>query len=272
MKGEASMTRGNLFWGFVLILVGGLFLLSTTGVFKGINPWDLIWPTFLICLGLWILFGNLLGRRSAGETRQVTIPLEGATSARVKIAHGAGRLSLDSRVAPGELLTGSFAGGVQYKLDRSESEVKVKLRVPDNAFPFFNWGWSHGIDWTIGLSSDIPLSLEVGTGANESILDLTDLRVTELQLHTGASATKVSLPANAGYTRITCEGGAAGLELRVPSNVAARIRYRGGLSSINVSASRFPRSGDGYQSPDYDTAANKVDIDVQMGVGSVDIR
>jgi len=266
------MTRGNLFWGFVLILVGVLFLLSTTGILKGISPWELIWPIGLIGLGLWILIGHLLGRQSAGETRQVTIPLEGATSAHVKIVHGAGRLSLDSRAAPGELLTGSFSGGVQSSLDRSGSEVKVKLRVPDYAFPFFNWGWSRSIDWSVGLSRDIPFSLDVSTGANESILDLTDLRVTKLQLHTGASATKVSLPANAGFTRVTCEAGAAGFELRVPSNVAARIRYRGGLSSINVSTSRFPRSGDVYQSLDYDTAANKVDIDVQMGVGSVDIR
>jgi len=77
------MTRGNLFWGFVLILVGVLFLLSTTGILKGISPWELIWPIGLIGLGLWILIGHLLGRQSAGETRQVTIPLEGATSAHV---------------------------------------------------------------------------------------------------------------------------------------------------------------------------------------------
>ena len=74
------MTRGNLFWGFVLVLVGMLFLLSTSGLLKGINPWNLIWPVFLIGFGVWILFGNLLGRRSTGETHQVSIPLEGATS------------------------------------------------------------------------------------------------------------------------------------------------------------------------------------------------
>jgi hypothetical protein len=266
------MTRGNLFWGFILVLVGLLFLFSTTGLLKGINPWDLIWPTFLIGLGVWILFGNLLGRRSASETRQVAIPLEGATSARLKISHGAGRLVLDSHAAPGELLSGSFTGGVQYKLDRSGGEVKVKLRVPDNAFPFLNWGWSHSLDWSIGLSREIPIALEVGSGANESVLDLTNLRVTELQVHTGASATKVSLPISAGYTRVSCEAGMAGLEIQVPSSVAARIHYRGGLSSITVNTSRFPRSGDVYQSADYDMAANKVDIDVQMGVGSVDIR
>jgi len=266
------MRRGNLFWGFVIILVGVLFLLSTTGILKGINLWELIWPAFLIVLGFWILFGNLLGGRFKGETRQVSIPLEGATSARVKIGHGAGKLIIDSHAGPGELLSGSCVGGLQSKIDRSSSEVQVKLRPPDNTFPFTVWGWSQGLDWTLGLTRDIPLALEIGSGANESNLDLTDLRVTELQVHTGASATKVSLPSNAGFTRVTCEAGVAGLELRVPSTVAARIRYRGGLSSMNVNTSRFPRMGGEYCSPDYDTAANKVDIDVHIGVGSVDIR
>jgi len=266
------MTRGNLFWGFVLVIVGILFLFSTLGLLKGVNPWDLIWPAFLIGIGLWILVGNLFGARFAKDARLVSIPLEGAASARVKISHGAGRLVLDSHAGPGELLAGSFAGGVQSKVDRDGSEAKVKLRVPDQAFPFFNWGWSHSIDWNIGLTRDIPVALEVSTGANETRLDLTELRITELQVHTGASATKVMLPANAGSTRISCEGGAASFELQVPSNVAARIHYRGGLSSINVSTTRFPRSGDVYQSPDYDTAVNKVDIEVQMGVGSVDVR
>ena len=264
------MRRGNLFWGFVFVVVGILFLLSTSGLLKGINPWNLIWPVVLIGFGVWILFGNLIGRRYSGETQQVSIPLEGATTARVKIAHGAGRLSLDNRVTPGEFLSGSFVGGLQTRIDRNGSEVSVKMRPPDYAFP--HWGWSAGYDWTFGLSRDIPIMLELGTGASESILDLTDLRITELKIHTGASSTKVSLPTAAGFTRVTCEAGAAGVQLQVPSGVAARIHYRGGLSSINVDTSRFPHSGDGYQSADYDTAANKVEIDVQMGVGSVEVR
>lgn len=71
---------------------------------------------------------------------------------------------------------------------------------------------------------------------------------------------------------MNCEAGVAGIELLVPPNVAARIRYRGGLSSMNVNTSRFPQMDGEYRSPDYDSTANKVDIDVQMGVGSVDVR
>jgi hypothetical protein len=45
-----------------------------------------------------------------------------------------------------------------------------------------------------------------------------------------------------------------------------------GLGSIQVDESRFPRMGDGYQSTDYATAENRVDLDIQGGVGSVHVR
>lgn len=266
------MRRGSLFLGMVIILVGLFFLLSSLGLLQGVNPWDLIGPVFLIVIGVWILFGNMLGRRFRDEPQQVSIPLEGASSARVKIGHGAGRLVIDNRAGPGELVSGTVVGGLRKYADRRGNELYVHLRPPDTAFPFFNWGWSRGLDWSLGLTREVPLALEINTGANESSLDLTDLQVTDLQLHTGASSTKVSLPANAGITRVTCEGGVAGVELRVPANVAARIRWQGGLSSMNVDTSRFPRVGGEYRSIDYDTAANKVDINAQMGLGSVDIR
>jgi hypothetical protein len=44
------------------------------------------------------------------------------------------------------------------------------------------------------------------------------------------------------------------------------------LSEISVDQNRFPRTGNGYQSADYDTAANKVDILIETGVGSVKVK
>jgi hypothetical protein len=43
------------------------------------------------------------------------------------------------------------------------------------------------------------------------------------------------------------------------------------LGTTRVDETRFPRIGDSYQSIDYGTAANLVDIDVQGGVGSVSV-
>jgi hypothetical protein len=80
------------------------------------------------------------------------------------------------------------------------------------------------------------------------------------------------MPANAGHTRVDVEAGAASVRVTIPSGVAARIRNRSGLSSVNIDSMRFPRQGDIYISSDYETAANKLDLEIRTGVGSVDVR
>ena len=81
----------------------------------------------------------------------------------------------------------------------------------------------------------------------------------------------VDLPASAGHTRFMVESGAASIRLRVPPVVAASIQARSALAGIHVDRTRLPRTGGGYRPADYDQAANKVDIFVETGVGSVDI-
>ena len=121
--------------------------------------------------------------------------------------------------------------------------------------------------WTIGLTTEVPLDLRVDTGASKATLDLGGLRLRSLDLQTGASETRVLLPRAAGATTVTAQAGAASLTIEVPAGVAARIRTRMALGA-QIDQVRFPVSGDGYESPDYATATNRVDIDVQGGVGS----
>ncbi len=80
------------------------------------------------------------------------------------------------------------------------------------------------------------------------------------------------LPRAAGMTEVRAEAGAASLTFIVPSGVAARIRSRVALGSVHVDEARFPRVGDVYQSSDYAAATNRIDLDIQGGVGSVRVR
>jgi hypothetical protein len=269
------MRRGGFFWGAVLVILGIFLLLDNLGFLDalGVNLWNLLWPAFLILLGLWFLWGTLFGRR-AQESQQVSVPSEGAEKARIHIQHGAGRLTIGSGTAPGNLLEGAFSGGVDQRSRRAGDTLEVDLKVPANSlwvFPFA-WGPGFGHDWSIRLRPDTLLAIDLSTGANDAQLDLTDLKVTDLRLQTGASSTELTIPAAAGFTRAEIESGAASVSIRIPPAVAARIRAKGGLADINVDQNRFPRSGDAYQSSDYDFAANKIDLLIQTGVGSVRIR
>lgn len=263
------MRRNALFWGSILILLGALLLLQNTGILT-LNVWKLIWPSFLILLGLWTLWGVLTPR--ASKVQAVSIPLEGASRARVHVSHGAGQLIVKSGAGSGELMNGAFGGGLDYNAQRDGEALTLKMRVQRDDFFFAPWGWGRGaLDWSFSLNNSLPIALELHTGASDMQLDLADLRVTDLRVETGASSTRLTLPTQAGHTRVDIQAGAASVNLRIPPGVAARIRATGGVASIDVDQSRFPRAGV-YQSVDYDTAANKAEIDVRMGAGSVDIR
>jgi len=251
-------------WPVAWIVVGIVLLLSTTGRL-GQGPVELAveyWPWVLVVLGVWFVLGAILPGGAPVETLE--LPLDGATEANVRIQFGAGELS-SGVAAAGHLVDGDFRGGVVHRVDRPGS-----VRLEQDTSHGLPW-LDHRSTWTVGLTAEVPLDLRIDTGAARARLDLTELNVRRLEVHTGASDTRVRLPRAAGATTVKAEAGAASLTFEVPSGVAARIRSRIGLGSSQIDETRFPRSGDGYESADYAGAENRVEIDVSGGVGSVKI-
>jgi hypothetical protein len=111
----------------------------------------------------------------------------------------------------------------------------------------------------------------LNVGANKSMLDLRDLNITDLKLETGASETRLTLPAR-GRFRADLDLGAASLEVTVPDGLSARIRASLGAADFKIDETRFPRSGGYYQSPDYDSAVNAVDMTIDAGAASIKVR
>ncbi len=272
------MRRWNFVIGAVLIVVGVFtvlqLLLNALGI--AFRIWWIFWPVVLIGLGVWILQGFRWRGGREVEKEDASVPLEGATEASVRVRHGAGRLFIGSGAGPGELLSGSFGGGLEAHTSRSGGRLAVEMRIKDRDVANYFTTWTRGrtgvLDWDFRLAQGIPLDLELETGANESRLTLTELAVRDLRLKTGASSTQIDLPARVAYTRVSVDCGAASVRLRVPAGVAALIRVTAAIAGVHVDTLRFPRVGDFYRSSDWDSAASKVEITVETGVGSIDVR
>jgi hypothetical protein len=265
------MRSGSLVWGLIIIVVGIMLLLGNLGLLP-VNAWQLVWPVVLIVLGLSFLFGpRLYGTRA--ETRQVSIPIVNSR-AEIRLNHGAGRLEVSGTAPAGQLLSGTFEGGVEFDTQRSGEADRVQLNAPVGAyFPGFWMGSSRGYSWQIEFSPDIDLNMIFKTGASESRLDLSSLRVRDLRIETGASSTELILPQNAGNTRAEIHAGAASVDIRLPEGVSGHIRVQSGLSGIKIDTIRFTMIGNNeYQSPDFQTAANRADIYIEAGVGSISVR
>jgi hypothetical protein len=266
------MRRSTYFWGTILVLVGVLLMLDNLDILS-VRLWDILWPSLLVLLGIWILVGSFSSRRLL-ESEHLLVPHEGATQVHLRLNHGAGRLRLRSGSNPDVLAEGDFVGGLDLRSQKIGDALDVEMSVPTRNYPIGPWFFGRrSLDWLVELNREVLLRMDIRTGANEADLDLTAMQVTELHLSTGASSTRLTLPESAGHTRATVESGAASVSIRIPQNVGARIRSESGLASITVDRTRFERVSSGlYQSVDYDSASNKVDLDVQTGVGSVDIR
>jgi hypothetical protein len=259
--------KGSLFWGGVLIVLAALLFLKQAGVIVG-DIFGYFWPLLIIAFGIWLITGFFVRNRPI-KGEKVSIPLESATSATIKLDHGAGKLSVHSGAEPSEIINGTFGNGLNYKSRLDGSRIDVKLRSSQQ---FWAWWPGESLDWDIHINRDIPLNLKIDSGASASILDLSDLKVTDLDIDTGASSTELTLPVSAGNTHVEIDTGASSLKAIIPPGVAASIRIKSGITAVNVN-SRFQRLDGGlYQSADYSTSANRVDITINAGVGSIDIN
>lgn len=265
------MKRSTLIFGAIIVLLGVVLLGINLGVVTS-DVWRYFWPLVLVLLGIWFILGPYIWKADM-DTVDRSIPLMNDLSAEVQIDYGAGRLNVSSSATVQDLMSGSFVGGITEEIHRNDGRVTLKIKPPAEVMFPGNWVRGHqGVNWDLKLTKEIPLKLHFHMGACETHLDLTELKVTELVIETGASSTDIQLPQNAGYTRVKVESGAADVKIHVPQGVAASIRESSALSGINVDTSRFLQNGHNYQSADYDTAANKVEISYEGGVGSVEVN
>jgi len=262
------MKRNQLIWGVILLLVGGLMLANEMGIRlpNGTSLMELFWPLLLILGGIWVLFGVLY--RGKLNLENASVDLQGATSAKVRINHGAGELKIHSGASGSDFMRGSFLGGLDARSNRNGDQLEVKMRpAQDMGFPF---GGRIQLDWDAAFNADIPTAFDLNLGADKATLDLRDMKLTHLDLDTGASDTQIFLPANGRFTAdLDC--GAASLVVTIPEGLSARIRSNV-VGDFSIDKNRFPRNGDYYQSPGFDSAPNTVDMTIDAGMASVKIK
>jgi len=252
----------SLWFPLAMAAVGVLLLLSTTGSIV-YTPGQLValWPLALIAIGGWFLLGAFFVRPRNLAQEALHIALDGAAQADVRVRFGGGELSIGP-AEPGALVSGTFQGGV---IHRRLGHGAVELEPYVAGWPFW---FDRPLRWNLGLPTDVPVDLRIETGANRSSIDLSSMRVRRLEFKTGASATRLRLPAS-GLTSVRAEAGLAELTIEVPPGVAARVRSTVALGSTSVDENRFARTVDGWASADYETATNRVELELSGGLGSV---
>jgi len=295
---EPQRVVGVPIWGIFLLFLGVVFLLQTLNVL----PWGLwgtlwrFWPVLIIIIGLGILLrrynvwlvsllvlailGACLGIAfwqygASPSIKSYSEPLGNMERAQIEVDFAAGNINIGS-LPPGspnfveaESEVRGRDGSMNVDFHQQDSEGRLYLSTERVNQPF--WG-GDGIRWEVRLTRNIPLTLTIKSAASNMELTLSELKVTELQLDIDAGNCKVTVPSSAGTTDIKVEVDVANIELTIPDEVAAKIWADIDLSAFDVDESRFPKQGDYYISDNFDTAQNRIYLEIDSDVGKVQVK
>ncbi|HOU14937.1 MAG TPA: hypothetical protein PKZ84_17655 [Anaerolineae bacterium] len=214
-------------------------------------------------------------------TDNLAEPLNGAKAAKFDINAGDGNLSID-RLTGGEPL---LAGGELQYLEKQGQpartlvafldEVTLTLQGGEGEQPRIRFPWAAcngATEWNIHLNPTVSSDITAHSDGGNVKLDLSGMVVTHVSADTGGGNIDVVLPDSAIDLSVTAKTGAGNVSVYISNGVAARIRATTGLGKV-IMDPRFSKIADDvYQSTDFETAANRIEITARSGAGNVSIN
>ncbi|MDP3468768.1 MAG: DUF5668 domain-containing protein [Daejeonella sp.] len=272
------------FWPVIFILIGANMLLSRFGN-KAAVPY-MIGAITILTLGLiayqgtrpdrgrgWLNFkhDNDKEQNAWGASTTFTETYDGSKNARLNIQGGATSFRL----------TDTTSNLFEASLKRQFGRFTLNKTVIDSTevlnFRMRNGKQSWNLDKmennrTLIQMNNTPVwDIKIEMGAGEAIFDLSDYKVKKLVFEGGAASFEAKLGSGLPLTEVAVETGVANVEIEVPDSSGCRIVVDSGLSSKDFIG--FIKQSDGtYETSNYGTAANKINISLKGGLSSFEVK
>ncbi len=334
---ERGFRYRSLFWPIILIGVGVFWLLGNLGVLPENYLWMLsrLWPLALIVIGLDIIIGRrspvigaLIGLGAvalvlvlvfAGPslglvppeveliTERFTESIGSATSARVNLDLDIGKTTLAALTDPNTLIDAEITHFGEVNFDvRGDKQKTISISHRASQINIGNWFLTTDTDrnriwWDIRLSPEIPLTLNINGSIGETIIDLSELQIEDLEVDGDVGDFQITLPAMEKAYDVDINGGVGAFEvilergaavnmridgdvgefvIDVPADAAVRIDAEIDIGNVNIPSSFVRLSGGNdvigesgiWETPGFDEAEVKIVIVFNGGVGDLTVR
>jgi hypothetical protein len=215
----------------------------------------------------------IFGWEKVGDLRTETqnIPIGSATAASVRVDMGVGDLTMRSGAS--DLMTGTF----EYNIDSwkpiveystNASNANLTVRQPSGVHPALG---NIRYNWNLSFNNDVSLAMWVNLGVGKSTLSLGDLNLTQLDVNCGVGDSTLDLsgvrPQN---LNVTIKGGVGKTTVTLPSGIGVRVVTSEGLG--HVQANGLSKNGNVYTNAAYGNSGATITIDLNIGVGSIELR
>ncbi len=202
-----------------------------------------------------------------GGDGEFSTPLGSAESGRLVFAKGADRITLRATSGMDDLYRASFEGAIP-KVEVEGGAVTFRY---SKRFGLFEWRRQSG---EVILNSGVPWEVEMRGGASGVEADLTGSKISSFVLKGGISDFSLVLPEPSGIVPIRLSGGASKVGIRRPAGVEARVSVKGGAAKLAFDEQSFDAVGWSVrlQSPGYDGATDRYDIELSGGASEISIQ
>jgi hypothetical protein len=297
----------NVFWGLSLIIIGVLLVARNMGMvdFEWFNIVRL-WPLLFIFWGLSVLpirdtikvgvLVILLGGATwfvmdgpeshisndfeflinndfddnsntlSGNQQNFTVPYaDTIQNATLEMDAAAGKFSLYDTTSDLLSLTqeSRWRNHYQYLVKRNGHDVFVKISE-ENGRVFHN---NNHKEVAISLNQAPVWDISLNAGASSVNYDLSRFKVRKFSLDGGAGSFKITLGDRYPDVKIDINAGASSLTLKVPENTGCDLEITAVMSGKHLPGFEKVNNGH-YQTENYDTAKNKIQLNVDAAVSS----
>lgn len=267
------------FWPVLIVLVGLSILLARR------SPWIMAVSTVaILSICLWIsVFRYIpnLAHDSIFIEQQFTYPATGVERVNASIESTTGIITIaDLFWQDDNQLLLEFHDG---RADRPSPEgrhhpmyaefIQNDGTVNVNVKPVYGKSWDDWlVRWGLYFNQYVPLSIDLKSDGSRVNLSLAELDVVTLHLKMNVGNGTLKLPASAGQTIIDIDLDVSNLEIIVPEGVAVKIKADINLGIFSIDKECFLQQGDYFVSPDYESAVNRIELNIICDVSRIVIK
>jgi len=296
--------NGQLFWGFLFLTIGILFLLDKNNFFLVVpNEIWKYWPLLIVFWGVSILtknttlkpiisvlagmfiglfiYGSISGlshnydfddetEREFSTSTFYEDFRDSTESATLSLHTGIGKISIGGKTD--KLISGTssgFSNNFNFKTRYRDNSARVVLRHTHDDVEI--WGDKNHRILEVSLNPMPEWEVDLKVGAATVKLDLSDYKISKFYLETGATETELTFGELQKKVKANIEMGAASLTIRIPEKTGCLIK--GDMVLVVKNFDGFDKiDKKRYQTLNFDDSENKIFINFDGGVSTFNVE
>jgi len=209
------------------------------------------------------------------RTEHISAPLGPVETARVTMDWGGNDGTLRAAPASSQnLIEGdvSYFGSLIFDVSSRGQQSTVRLDTRSNSFGFFNIAAAGEREWNLALHPGVTYDLYLDTGSGAPEFDLSELTLNELRLDSGSGSISLALPP--GDYKAVIDAGSGAVDITLPAGSAVRVEVDSGSGRFSAPGELELVMGEAdddgiWETPGYAQAAEKIELEIDQGSGSV---